>query len=93
MVEKGGNCGVLAAGVSVALRNFSDNHIDMDVMEDDGFGWCFTRVYGFPQTEDRHKTWTLLRDLYAQEDLPWLSAGDFNEILFHHEKEGGCPWS
>jgi hypothetical protein len=63
----------------------------MDVMEDDGFGWRFTGVYGFPQTKDRHKTWTLLRDLYAQEDLPWLAAGDFNEILFQREKEGGLP--
>jgi hypothetical protein len=65
----------------------------MDVMEDDGFGWRFTGVYGFPQTKDRHKTWTLLRDLYAQVDLPWLAAGDFNEILFQHEKEGACPRS
>jgi hypothetical protein len=62
----------------------------MDVMEDDGFGWRFTGVYGFPQTKDRHKTWTLLRDLYAQEDLPWLAAGDFNEILFQREKEGAA---
>jgi hypothetical protein len=30
-----------------------------------------------------------MRDLYAQEDLAWLCAEDFNEILFQHEKEGG----
>lgn len=25
------------------------------------------------------------------DSLPWLCAGDFNEILFQHEKEGGKP--
>lgn len=76
-------------GIDVALRNFFDNHIDVDVREDDGYKWRFTGIYGFPQTEDRHKTWTLLRDLHSQEDVPWLCAGDFNEILYQHEKEGG----
>jgi hypothetical protein len=25
----------------------------------------------------------------GQSDLPWMCMGDFNEILFTHEKEGG----
>lgn len=79
-------------GVDVILRNFSDNHIDVDVMEADGARWRFTGVYGFPQTEAKHRIWTLLQDLHLQDELhlPWLCAGDFNEILFQHEKEGGC---
>jgi len=30
-----------------------------------------------------------MRDLKAKFDLPWLCSGDFNEILFGCEKEGG----
>jgi hypothetical protein len=90
-VGKGGIAVLWWTGVDVALRNFSDNHIDMDVSEADGFGWRFTGIYGFPQAEYKHRTWTLLKDLKAQDDLPWLCAGDFNEIMFQFEKEGGCP--
>lgn len=43
-------------GINVALRNFSDNQIDMHVKEADGFEWRFIGVYGFPQTEAKHKT-------------------------------------
>jgi hypothetical protein len=67
---KGGGIAVFwRRGVNVVLRNFADNHIDVDVFEGDGYKWCFTGVYGFPQIEDRHKTWTLLRDLHAQDTL------------------------
>lgn len=51
----------------------------------------FTGIYGEPQADQKHRTWELMRDLHSQDPthMPWLSAGDFNEILFHHEKEGG----
>lgn len=37
------------------------------------------------------KTWKLLCTLKHQNDKPWLCAGDFNEILYSWEKEGGQP--
>lgn len=32
-----------------------------------------------------------MRDLVTGPVKPWLLAGDFNEILFAHEKQGGHP--
>jgi hypothetical protein len=33
-------------------------------------------------------TWDKIRELHTQPNLPWAIIGDFNEILFNHEKEG-----
>lgn len=75
------------------LRSKSKNHVDLEVLETGGAKWRFTGIYGEPQSELRYKTWELLDWLRRQDDdhLPWLCAGDFNEILFHHKKEGGIP--
>ena len=82
--KQGGIAVLWRRGIDVALKNFSDNHIDVDVTETDGSAWRFTGVYGFPQTEAKHRTWTLLKDLRLQDNInvPWLCAGDFNEFLF-----------
>ena len=32
-----------------------------------------------------------IAELKHQSDKPWLCAGDFNEILYSWEKEGGVP--
>jgi hypothetical protein len=56
--------------------------------DQDGFRWRFTGIYGEPTTEKRENTWKLLRILNQQLNLPWLCTGDFNEILYSHEKKG-----
>jgi exonuclease III len=79
--------------VDVELHNFSRNHIDVIIVEQDGFRWRFTGIYGEPTTEKKEKTWKLLRVLHQQLNLPWLCAGDFNEVLYNHEKKGGADSS
>ena len=49
----------------------------------------FTGFYGEPSSDRKHLSWEYLRGLHALGDMPWLVAGDFDEILQAHEKEGG----
>lgn len=37
---------------------------------------------------NRHLSCTLLENLAAQSEFPWLCMGDFNEILYSHDKKG-----
>ena len=64
-------------------------YIDVRVVESDGKIWRLTGIYGESRWEDKYKTWDKLRELKNNHDLPWVIFGDFNEILFSHEKEGG----
>lgn len=73
------------------FQNKSKSHIDVLLMADDlgGQAWRFTGFYGEPRREHRKDSWHLLRFLRAQSVLPWLCAGDFNEVLHATEQFGG----
>ncbi|KAK1650817.1 hypothetical protein QYE76_068622 [Lolium multiflorum] len=64
-------------------------HIDAEVTGADGFVWRLTGIYGEPNSGEKEKTWKLLRILHGHSSLPWMCFGDFNEILFASEKQGG----
>ena len=61
-------------------------HIDA-AMVCDGVSFRFTGIYGEPCIEKRSKTWEVMRYLHAQDNLPWICAGDFNEALRHDEQQ------
>lgn len=67
---------------------YSRYHIDVEITED-GFEWRITGVYGESKTEEKNKTWKLMRTLKNHSNKPWLMAGDFSEILMQCEKGGG----
>ncbi|XP_073353634.1 uncharacterized protein [Aegilops tauschii subsp. strangulata] len=87
--KSGGLALLWKKGVRVELQNFSRLHIDVVINEKDGFKWRFTGIYGEPASDKKHTTWRLLSVLNQQMNLPWLCAGDFNEIMYNHEKRGG----
>lgn len=45
-------------------------------------------MYGEAQTNERFKTWDMLKFIKASSDLPWVCIGDFNEVLFRSEHQG-----
>jgi hypothetical protein len=66
-------------------------YIDVRVIESQVKIWRLTGIYGEPRWEDKYKTWDKMRELSLNSNLPWVLIGDFNEIAFSHEKEGGNP--
>ena len=50
----------------------------------------FTGFYGEPDSSKRNEAWEKLRSLSSNQNIPWLCAGDFNEITRQEEKIGGA---
>lgn len=75
----------------VSIKSFSQGHIEC-VIQHSLLTWRCTCFYGNPVTAYRYSSWELLRRLFSMNELaifPWLIGGDFNEIMFEHEKQGG----
>ncbi|GMI91034.1 hypothetical protein HRI_002772700 [Hibiscus trionum] len=93
-VDAVGRSGGLTIGwknnCDVSLRSYSQRHIDVLINDDsDGKTWRLTGFYGTPEKQNRAAAWNLLRQINDSPDIPWLIVGDFNEIAFLNEKEGG----
>jgi hypothetical protein len=75
--------------IKIVCRRVENFFIDVLVKGEQD--WRFTGFYGEPSWENKYKSWEYIRELHAEDNLPWLIIGDFNEILFSWEKEGGAP--
>ncbi|KAL5580779.1 hypothetical protein UlMin_013221 [Ulmus minor] len=88
--KSGGLCLFWSDAISVQLLSGSKGHIDVMVRSHNSTCWCFTGLYGNPDTSLRTQFWNLLKRLGDSFLMPWLCGGDLNEILFGHEKQGGA---
>lgn len=77
--------------IDLLVENASPNYIDATINKGKENSWRFTGFYGYPETQNHTESWRILRWLQQQITLPWLCAGDFNEITKSHEKLGGRP--
>ena len=71
----------------IVANDFSMFFIDVTV--EDEVSWRLTGFYGEPKWDKKSDSWVQLRDLHGRMSRPWLVLGDFNEILYNSEKEGG----
>lgn len=84
-----GGLGVLWRSKDVAqVDGFSKWHVDLLVILKDEMPYRMTLFYGYADRNERHKSWSLLRQLAASSALPWVILGDFNELLYMSEKKG-----
>lgn len=51
--------------------------------------WHAIGVYGWPESGNKHQTWSLMRQLCRGVNVPILMFGDFNEITSLSKKFGG----
>jgi hypothetical protein len=76
--------------IDVQLRAIRPNYIDVMINGNDAVtNWRLTGIYGEPSWSEKYKTWERLRELHGQINSRWMVIGDWNEILYSHEKEGG----
>lgn len=78
--------------ITVDLRSFSQNHIDVNVvLPGEYLKWRCTGFCGITDQAYRDRSWDLLRQLTNHSDLSCVIRGDFNETLCTKEMEGGVP--
>ena len=58
-------------------------------MEEDGFQWVFSGVYGLVDKSLRELFWKELGSIKGLWNDPWCVGGDFNEILSPYERSKG----
>nr|XP_023874857.1 uncharacterized protein LOC111987377 [Quercus suber] len=63
-------------------------HVSIKVRGSD-FSWIFSAVYASPRLEERTISWNNLATVAESHNLPWVIAGDFNELLNSDDKFGG----
>jgi hypothetical protein len=87
--HRGGVLLLWRRGINIQQLFSHPNYIDVIVQESLEKTWQLIGIYGEPRWEDKYKMWDRMRELHAQNNLPWVIIGYFNEIHYSHEKEGG----
>ncbi|XP_074347084.1 uncharacterized protein LOC141685904 [Apium graveolens] len=77
--------------VGCNVIDFSNNHIDVHIMEGSNVDWRLTCYYGFPERDRRQNAWHFLRGLVRYDSIPWCIVGDFNDMLCVTNKMGPYP--
>ncbi|KAH0969095.1 hypothetical protein GBA52_029045 [Prunus armeniaca] len=80
-----------ATRVHVDILGTSNQSISASVAWPSQSPWLFTAVYASPCGIKRGKLWEYLSFIADNQHLPWLIAGDFNEMLNVNDKLEGAP--
>ena len=76
---------------SVLLFSYSQHFTGVEITMANEVKWQLTGYYTKPNHNRMHELWACLRTLAGRSSLPWLSIGNFNNILYPIKKHGGHP--
>ncbi|XP_021836344.2 uncharacterized protein [Spinacia oleracea] len=89
---RSGGMGFWWRDINVATGTYSAHHFIADILDqNNSLAWRAVGIYGWPEQENKHLTWTMMERIKASSSVPCVMFGDFNEILSHSEKDGGPP--
>lgn len=74
--------------VSCNIESYSQNHVDVFMLQSTVLHWRLTYYYGFPERNHRREVWDFIEQLSITSQLPWCIVGDFNDLLYASDKEG-----
>lgn len=86
--RSGGMCVLWNINFQVSLLSYSQNLIDLDIIDCIKGTWRVTGFYGFPERGRRRDSWNLLRSLATRSSNPWVVIGDFNDLTSQNDKKG-----
>ncbi|XP_021859944.2 uncharacterized protein [Spinacia oleracea] len=89
-----GGMGFWWRDINVVTGTFSTHHFLADILDHNNLPvWRAVGIYGWPESENKHLTWSLMESIRGASPLPCVMFGDFNEILSMAEKDGGATRS
>ena len=76
------------SSISRQIVDYSNNHITVEILDDEKGIWRLTGYYGYPNVGRRQAARDFLRQLSQQSTRPLCIFGDFNDIMDASEKRG-----
>ena len=77
--------------INLEIINYTANHILVVVTEEDGFRLFLIGFYGWPEAQQKVRSWRLLEHLKTFMEGPWMIIGDFNAFFHALEKKSRRP--
>lgn len=75
----------------IQVHSTSNFCIHLHVQANTPNHWFLSTVYASPRPYQRLEVWNELVDFHASILGPWCLAGDFNQVVYDWENQGGGP--